>query len=145
MSILDNAAHDVFPHDHSDPSRQSPRPPGTGEHLDSTWDTERADTADFPVLSVETAVSDAVQQSTPDQDRDPAPAPVPSHETVPSADNHEEHSTLLIAALIPIGCLWLGITIDGLFDSSVLTATSVAVFATLTLGVLVASALHDSE
>lgn len=83
--------------------------------------SERTDTGDFPVLDA------------------------PVGDTVPSADNHEEHSTLLIAALLPIGCLWVGITVDSLFDSLALTATSVAVFATLTLGVLVASALHDGE
>lgn len=120
MSVLDNTSHDLS-HEH---------------HLDPF--VERADTGDFPALRADTAHS-AAPDTGFEEDRGS------TNDTVPAPDNHEEHSTLLIAALLPIGCLWIGITVDSLFDSLALTATSVAVFATLTLGVLVASALHDSE
>ncbi|UEA60714.1 hypothetical protein LK459_07765 [Gordonia otitidis] len=106
------------------PRSASPNPAGDhGPEIETSQleTPERTDTGDFPVLDA------------------------PVGETVPSADNHEEHSTLLIAGLLPLGCLWVGITVDSLFASLALTATSVAVFATLTLGVLVASALHDGE
>ena len=146
MSVLDNTSHDLSPREHGYETNDFGEIVGfehaelektAPEHYFDPF-VEQADTGDFPSLR-----ADASPVST--SGTDPKVGRESTTGTVPAADNHEEHSTLLIAALLPIGCLWIGITVDSLFDSLALTATSVAVFATLTLGVLVASALHDSE
>ncbi len=166
MSILDNTAHDIPPREHDDFEINEP---GNGSFENGSFENrdfastktdpsldpfvrtdERADTGDFPALhpDIDDANTDRPNTDAPrtfTSDEDPQAGRASTPRTVPAPDNHEEHSTLLIAALLPIGCLWIGITVDSLFDSLALTATSVAVFATLTLGVLVASALHDSE
>ncbi len=144
MSILDNTADDISSHEHGDFEINEFDSTKPEQYLDpSVGAGERADTGDFPALRPDIPHADASHIATSDEDSPAGRASAPR--TVLAPDNHEEHSTLLIAALLPIGCLWIGITVDSLFDSLALTATSVAVFATLTLGVLVASALHDSE
>lgn len=146
MSILDHTSHDFSPHEHGYETNDFGEIVGL-EHaeLEKTAPepyfepfVEQADTGDFPSLRAD--VSPVSTSGT-----DPKVGRESTTGTVPAPDNHEEHSTLLIAGLLPIGCLWIGITVDSLFDSVALTASIVAVFATLTLGVLVASALHDSE
>ena len=166
MSILDTTAHDIPPREHDD-FEINELETGSFENRDfastkpdPTLDPfvrtdERADTGDFPALQpdIDGPNTDRLDTDRPNtdaprtftSDEDPQAGRASTLGTVPAPDNHEEHSTLLIAALLSIGCLWIGITVDSLFDSLARTATSVAVFATLTLGVLVASALHDSE